>query len=149
MLEERDTRAPQRGEQWVTRDDPPRVTAGAICRELDETLCAIGTVEAVCEACCPAEGASGAGGCSGIDPVVSFWRLMIGFFETLVRRVPSARFLACWLVKVALPISGLPITANRCIAERARLALGDRREIFPETSEPNEERCFSILFRPH
>jgi len=90
MFEERDAKAPRQEEFWVTRDRLPALAAGKFYRKLDETLEAIGFPEQVREICRPAYQEASAGGRPGIDPVVYFKMLMIGFFENL----PSERAIA-------------------------------------------------------
>ncbi len=90
MFEERDTKAPKQGEFWVVRDHLPAAAAGTFYRKLDETLHAIDFGAQVREICRPAYQDTSAGGRPGIDPVVYFKMLMIGFFENL----PSERSIA-------------------------------------------------------
>ena len=90
MFEERDVKAPRQEEFWVARDRLPALAAGKFYRKLDETLEAIGFPEQVRELCRPAYKDASVGGRPGIDPVVYFKMLMIGFFENL----PSERAIA-------------------------------------------------------
>ena len=90
MFEERDTKALKQGEFWVVRDHLPAAAAGTFYRKLDETLHAINFAAQVREICRPAYQDTSAGGRPGIDPVVYFKMLMIGFFENL----PSERSIA-------------------------------------------------------
>lgn len=90
MFEERDTKAPKQGEFWGVRDHLPAAAGGTFYRKLDETLHAIDFGAQVREICRPAYQDTSAGGRPGIDPVVYFKMLMIGFFENL----PSERSIA-------------------------------------------------------
>lgn len=77
-------------EFWIETRRLPQATASTFYRKLDETLDAIGFTEGVREICLPAYADASRGGRPGIDPVVYFKMLMIGFFENL----PSERAIA-------------------------------------------------------
>ena len=90
MFEQRDLEAPKQEEFWVQKQKLPLAKAGTFYRKLDETLRAIGFAGKVREVCRPAYKEADTGGRPGIDPVVYFKMLMIGFFENL----PSERAIA-------------------------------------------------------
>ena len=77
-------------EFWIETRRLPQATASTFYRKLDETLEAIGFTAGVREICLPAYADAARGGRPGIDPVVYFKMLMIGFFENL----PSERSIA-------------------------------------------------------
>ena len=90
MFESRDANNASQPEFWIDARKLPKATASTFYRKLDETLEAIGFTAGVRETCLPAYADAGRGGRPGIDPVVYFKMLMIGFFENL----PSERSIA-------------------------------------------------------
>ena len=90
MFESRDANNESQPEFWIETRKLPRAAASAFYRKLDETLGAIGFTAGVREICRPAYADAGRGGRPGIDPVVYFKMLMVGFFENL----PSERSIA-------------------------------------------------------
>lgn len=89
MFEQRENREEQ-GEFWIERSRiaPPR-TKG-FYGKLNQTLAKMGFARNVWEACAPSYRDASRGGRPGIDPVVYFKMLMVGFFENL----PSERAIA-------------------------------------------------------
>ncbi len=89
MFEKRSGKQVQ-GEFWIERQRiaPARVKGFYV--KLNETLCELGFAQAVWAACESAYQDLSRGGRPGIDPVVYFKMLMVGFFENL----PSERAIA-------------------------------------------------------
>lgn len=89
MFEQREKREEQ-GEFWIERSRiaPPR-TKG-FYGKLNQTLAEMGFAARVWEECAPSYRDASRGGRPGIDPVVYFKMLMVGFFENL----PSERAIA-------------------------------------------------------
>jgi transposase len=75
---------------WIETKRLPKATANPFYRKLDKTLDETGFSDGVREVCKPAYADASKGGRPGIDPVVYFKMLMIGFFENL----PSERSIA-------------------------------------------------------
>jgi transposase len=76
-------------EFWIETRRLPKLSAGGFFRKVDEVLAEIGFGEEVHRLCRPAYSQRGDGR-PGIDPVVYFKMLMVGFFENL----PSERAIA-------------------------------------------------------
>jgi transposase len=90
MFETRNAAAEAQQEFWIETRRLPQATASTFYRKLDATLDSIGFAEGVREICLPAYADIARGGRPGIDPVVYFKMLIIGFFENL----PSERAIA-------------------------------------------------------
>ena len=90
MFQERGRENEEQEEFWVERKRLPHPTASTFYRKLDETLDGIGFTSGVREICRPVYADASKGGRPGIDPVVYFKMLMVGFFENL----PSERAIA-------------------------------------------------------
>ncbi len=81
-------KAPQ-SELWIATNQLARPAKSAFYSKLDQTLDSFGFAQKVRPLCAPAYDQSGTGR-PGIDPVVYFKMIMIGFFENL----PSERAIA-------------------------------------------------------
>lgn len=90
MFETRNAAAETQQEFWIETRRLPQATASTFYRKLDATLDSIGFAAGVREICLPAYAEAIRGGRPGIDPVVYFKMLIIGFFENL----PSERSIA-------------------------------------------------------
>jgi len=90
MFKPRQAATDSQQEFWIETRRLPQASASTFCRKLDETLADIGFAEDLREICKPAYADAACGGRPGIDPVVYFKMLMIGFFENL----PSERSIA-------------------------------------------------------
>src|SRR5215217_2215005 len=114
MFERRAERA-QQHEFWIAREEIAAPRAAGFYRKLEATLQELGFAAEVWKLCQPVYAKASRGGRPGIDPVVYFKMLMVGFFEDL----PSQRAIAA-----------------RCDDSRAiREFLGyDLRETTPEQS---------------
>lgn len=77
-------------EFWVVAEELPSATPGAFYERVNRTLKKMGFAEKVWSICEPAYADESKGGKPGIDPVVYFKMLMVGFFEDL----PSERAIA-------------------------------------------------------
>jgi hypothetical protein len=82
MFDRRAKRAEQQ-EMWVARQEIARPRVSGFYGKLEETLQAMGFAEKVWKLCQPHYAEAGKGGRPGIDPVVYFKMLMVGFFENL------------------------------------------------------------------
>jgi hypothetical protein len=81
---------PEKQEEfWIETRRLPKLSAGGFFRRVDEVLAEIGFGEEVHRLCRPAY-SQRSDGRPGIDPVVYFKMLMVGFFENL----PSERAIA-------------------------------------------------------
>jgi transposase len=76
-------------EFWIERRRLPKLSAGRFFQRVDEVLAEMGFAEQV-HGLCRAAYSQRADGRPGIDPVVYFKMLMVGFFENL----PSERAIA-------------------------------------------------------
>jgi transposase len=72
---------PEQKEFWVVADRLPKASPSRFYELLNGTLEAMGFAEEVWQICAPAYAEEKRGGRPGIDPVVYFKMLMIGFFE--------------------------------------------------------------------
>jgi len=79
----------KQGEFWVETRRLPKLSAGGFFRKVEEVLAEIGFAEEVHRLCRPAY-SQRSDGRPGIDPVVYFKMLMVGFFESL----PTERAIA-------------------------------------------------------
>jgi len=77
-------------EFWVVAEELPSATPGAFYERVNRTLKKMGFAEKVWSVCEPAYADESKGGKPGIDPVVYFKMLLVGFFEDL----PSERAIA-------------------------------------------------------
>lgn len=89
MFERRGGREEQR-ELWVVRSEIAAPKAAGFYRKLEETLQASGFAQEIWKLCAPHYADAAQGGRPGIDPVIYFKMLMVGFFEDL----PSQRAIA-------------------------------------------------------
>ena len=89
MFERRSGREEQ-GEFWIEKGSVKMPRTAGFYGRLDQTLVEMGFAEKVWAACEAAYRERGKGGRPGIDPVVYFKMLMVGFFENL----PSERAIA-------------------------------------------------------
>jgi transposase len=81
--------AEKQKEFWIETRRLPKLSAGGFFRQVEEVLAEIGFVEEV-HRLCRAAYSQRSDGRPGIDPVVYFKMLMVGFFENL----PSERAIA-------------------------------------------------------
>ena len=77
-------------EFWVVAQELPSATPGAFYERVNRTLEKMGFAEHVWGICASAYADEPRGGRPGIDPVIYFKMLMVGFFEDL----PSERAIA-------------------------------------------------------
>ena len=89
MFERRAGREEQ-SELWVVRSEIAAPKAAGFYRKLNETLQESGFAQEVWKLCAPHYADAAQGGRPGIDPVIYFKMLMVGFFEDL----PSQRAIA-------------------------------------------------------
>lgn len=89
MFEQRETREEQ-GEFWIERSRIAPARTKGFYGKLNQTLGEMGFAQKVWEACASSYRDASRGGRPGIDPVVYFKMLMVGFFENL----PSERAIA-------------------------------------------------------
>lgn len=89
MFEQRENREEQ-GEFWIERSRIAPARTKGFYGKLNQTLGEIGFAQKVWEACASSYRDASRGGRPGIDPVVYFKMLMVGFFENL----PSERAIA-------------------------------------------------------
>jgi transposase len=89
MFERRAERA-QQSEFWIAREEIAAPRAAGFYRKLEATLQELGFAAEVWKLCQAAYADASRGGRPGIDPVVYFKMLMVGFFEDL----PSQRAIA-------------------------------------------------------
>ena len=89
MFERRSGREEQ-SELWVVRSEIAAAKAAGFYRKLNETLRECRFAEEVWKLCAPHYAQAAQGGRPGIDPVIYFKMLMVGFFEDL----PSQRAIA-------------------------------------------------------
>jgi len=75
------TKTPKQKEFWVVAERLPKATPSRFYELLNGTLEAMGFAEEVWRICAPAYAKEKRGGRPGIDPVIYFKMLMIGFFE--------------------------------------------------------------------
>ena len=87
---ERRAKEAQQSEFWIAREEIAAPRAAGFYRKLDATLQKLGFAAKVWELCQPVYAEARRGGRPGIDPVVYFKMLMVGFFEDL----PSQRAIA-------------------------------------------------------
>src|SRR5215510_3268091 len=80
----------KQGEFWIERARVTRAKSQGFYSKLNEHLAAMDFAREVWALCAPAYCEESRGGRSGIDPVVYFKMLMVGFFENL----PSERAIA-------------------------------------------------------
>lgn len=90
MFRKRESAQEVQPQFWIETKRLPKATANPFYRKLDKTLEETGFSDGVRELCKPAYADASKGGRPGIDPVVYFKMLMIGFFENL----PSERSIA-------------------------------------------------------
>jgi transposase len=76
-------KTPEQKEFWVVADRLPKASPSRFYELLNGTLEGMKFAEEVWERCAPAYAEATRGGRPGIDPVVCFKMLMIGFFEGL------------------------------------------------------------------